>query len=90
MAPKVKTAKNSNLPKLRENYFELVGKGGWPLISIWIIVGARGHVASDWNFIYSQIVEVKGPSCGNSRYVRSQNNPSHQSQRTRGERLEFH
>jgi len=33
MAPKVKTAKNSKLPKLSENCFELVGKGGWPLIS---------------------------------------------------------
>jgi hypothetical protein len=34
---KLKTAKNSKLPKLRENCFERVGKGGWPLISIWII-----------------------------------------------------
>ena len=36
MAPEVKTAKNSKLSKLLENYFEPVGKGGWPLISIWI------------------------------------------------------
>jgi hypothetical protein len=36
MAPEVKTAKNSKLPKLSENCFEPVGKGGWPLISIWI------------------------------------------------------
>jgi hypothetical protein len=36
MALKVKTAKNSKLPKLPENCFELVGKGGWALISIWI------------------------------------------------------
>jgi hypothetical protein len=36
MAPEVKTAKNSKLPKLLENCFEPVGKGGWPLISIWI------------------------------------------------------
>ena len=36
MAPKVKTAKNSKLPKLLENCFEPVGKGGWPSISIWI------------------------------------------------------
>ena len=28
MASKVKTAKNSKLPKLSENCFELVGKGG--------------------------------------------------------------
>jgi hypothetical protein len=33
---KLKTAKNSKLPKLRENCFELVGKGGWPQISTWI------------------------------------------------------
>jgi hypothetical protein len=36
MAPKVKIAKNSKLPKLLENCFEPVGKGGCPLISIWI------------------------------------------------------
>jgi hypothetical protein len=36
MAPEVKTAKNSKLSKLSENCFELVGKGGWPLISTWI------------------------------------------------------
>jgi hypothetical protein len=34
--PEVKTAKNSKLPKLPENCFEPVGKGGWPLISTWI------------------------------------------------------
>jgi hypothetical protein len=33
---KLKTAKNSKLPKLPENCFELVGKGGWPSISTWI------------------------------------------------------
>ena len=32
----LKTTKNSKLPKLPENCFELVGKGGWPLISTWI------------------------------------------------------
>jgi hypothetical protein len=32
-APEVKTTKNSKLPKLLENIFEQVGKGGWPLIS---------------------------------------------------------
>jgi hypothetical protein len=36
MAPEVKTAKNSKLPKLSENCFEPVGKCGWPPISIWI------------------------------------------------------
>jgi hypothetical protein len=34
---KLKTAKNSKLPNLPENYFEQVGKGGWPPISTWII-----------------------------------------------------
>jgi hypothetical protein len=33
---KLKTAKNSKLPKLPENCFERVGKGGWPLIPTWI------------------------------------------------------
>ena len=33
---KLKLAKNSKLPKLPENYFEPVGKGGWPPISICI------------------------------------------------------
>jgi hypothetical protein len=33
---KLKTAKNNKLPKLPENCFELVGKGGWPSISTWI------------------------------------------------------
>jgi hypothetical protein len=30
---KLKPAKNSKLPKLPENSFEPVEKGGWPLIS---------------------------------------------------------
>jgi hypothetical protein len=40
MAPEVKTAKNSKLPKMSENCFEPVGKGGWPPISIWIFCRA--------------------------------------------------
>ena len=43
MAPKVKTAKNSKLPKLPENYFEPVGKGGWPPISTWINLLSLGR-----------------------------------------------
>jgi hypothetical protein len=39
MAPKVKIAKNSKLPKLPKNCFEPVGKGGWTPISNWIILG---------------------------------------------------
>jgi hypothetical protein len=38
---KLKTAKNSKLPKLPENCFEPVGKGGWPPISTWIIPKPR-------------------------------------------------
>jgi hypothetical protein len=33
---KLKTTKNSKLPKLLENCFEQVGKCGWPSISTWI------------------------------------------------------
>jgi len=40
---KLKPAKNSKLPKLPKNYFEPVGKGGWPPISTWI---TRRHVVS--------------------------------------------
>jgi hypothetical protein len=36
MAPEVKTTKNSKLPKLSKNYFEQIGRGGWPPISTWI------------------------------------------------------
>jgi hypothetical protein len=35
---KLKTAKNSKLPKLPESCFEPVEKGGWPPISTWITV----------------------------------------------------
>jgi hypothetical protein len=41
---KLKTAKNSKLPKFSENCFEPVGKGGWPPISTWII--CTGHIDS--------------------------------------------
>jgi hypothetical protein len=33
---KLKPAKNSKLPKLPENYFEPIGKGGWTPTSTWI------------------------------------------------------
>jgi hypothetical protein len=46
MAPEVKTAKNSKLPKLSENYFDLVGKGGWPPISILLSLKFRPHMAT--------------------------------------------
>jgi hypothetical protein len=38
---KLKLAKNSKLPKLPENCFELVGKAGWPPISTWIRENCR-------------------------------------------------
>jgi hypothetical protein len=44
MASEVKTAKNSKLPKLPENCFKRVGKGGWPPISTWIM--RRGQLYS--------------------------------------------
>jgi hypothetical protein len=44
MAPEVKPAKNSKLPKLPENYFEPVGKGGCPPISTWIIEISLGKL----------------------------------------------
>jgi hypothetical protein len=40
---KLKTAKNSKLPKLPENCFEPVGKGGWPPISTWISTPSLGR-----------------------------------------------
>ena len=40
---KLKPAKNSKLPKLPENCFEPVGKGGWPPISTWINISAIYH-----------------------------------------------
>jgi hypothetical protein len=56
---KLKTAKNSKLPKLPENCFEPVGKGGWPPISTWIakyifkwilsteiVLGSNSHTSS--------------------------------------------
>jgi hypothetical protein len=40
---KLKTAKNSKLPKLPENCFEPVGKGVWPPISTWINTPSLGR-----------------------------------------------
>jgi hypothetical protein len=43
---KLKTAKNSKLPKLPETCFGPVGEGGWPPISTWIntIQGKTYHI----------------------------------------------
>jgi hypothetical protein len=38
---KLKTAKNSKLPKLPETCFGPVGEGGWPPISTWITTAIR-------------------------------------------------
>jgi hypothetical protein len=58
MAPEVKTAKNSKLPKMSENCFEPVGKGGWPPISIWInglsVQVAIGYMDKWTNWLYGQ------------------------------------
>jgi len=55
MAPEVKTAKNSKLPKLPENYFEPVGKGRWPSISIWIM----NLTTSDFPYIEYNLSKLK-------------------------------
>jgi hypothetical protein len=66
MAPEVKTAKNSKLPKMSESCFEPVGKGGWPPISIWIKVPktllqeVRGQACLDFDdYLVIIHVEVK-------------------------------
>ena len=48
--PEVKTAKNSKLPKLLENYFEPVGRGGWPPISTWINNKENGRSQNNVGF----------------------------------------
>jgi len=44
---KLKPAKNSKLPKLPENCFEPVGKGGWPPISTRIKVTSSAHTQNN-------------------------------------------
>jgi hypothetical protein len=51
---KLKTTKNSKLPKLRENNFEPAEKGGWPPISTWIIDAPGLWFLSQWLKILSQ------------------------------------
>jgi hypothetical protein len=43
LTQKLKTAKNSKLPKLPKNCFGPVRKGGWPPISTWITL-SRGYI----------------------------------------------
>jgi hypothetical protein len=53
---KLKPAKNSKLPKLPENCFEPVGKGGWPPISTWITSPPDSSSSCDSNiccFLFS-------------------------------------
>jgi hypothetical protein len=58
MAPEVKPAKNSKLPKLPENYFEPVGKGGWPPISTWIkFRDTRRRYTKKWKL---EVLEEEG------------------------------
>jgi hypothetical protein len=51
---KLKPAKNSKLPKLPENCFEPVGKGGWPPISTWIKHTLRAWYANMDSYLLSQ------------------------------------
>jgi hypothetical protein len=52
---KLKTAKNSKLPKLPETCFGPVGEGGWPPISTWITI------VIDVKVKYSTInIQIKG------------------------------
>jgi hypothetical protein len=51
---KLKTAKNSKLPKLLENCFEPVGKGGWPPISTWITKKPRVVTCSQKSYLLLQ------------------------------------
>jgi hypothetical protein len=44
---KLKPAKNSKLPKLPENCFEPVKKGGWPSISTWIMWILHRYLSSN-------------------------------------------
>jgi hypothetical protein len=53
------------------------------------LIGLRGHVVRDHHFTDSRAGEVKGESCRNSRYAKSQNDLSRWIQRTRGERSAF-
>ena len=48
MSRKLKPAKNSKLPKLPENSFEPVEKGGWPPISTWINPPSLGSNGLHW------------------------------------------
>jgi hypothetical protein len=57
MAPKVKTAKNSKLPKLSEKCFEPVGRGGWPPISTWI----RYTMIPNFNTVEHKLAQVFKP-----------------------------
>jgi hypothetical protein len=63
---KLKPAKNSKLPKLPENCFEPVRKGGWPPISTWISV-IRLTLGGEWGDAHhvtrsKTMVRFHGPS----------------------------
>jgi hypothetical protein len=57
---KLKPAKNSKLPKLPENCFEPVGKGGWPLISTWIKVEC--HITLPLTLLLLHHPQIQVPS----------------------------
>ena len=60
---KLKTAKNSKLPKMSENYFEPVGKGGWPPISIWITIACLPTVREYLRFACMTSMSMCPPLC---------------------------
>jgi hypothetical protein len=44
----LKAAENSKLPKLSENCFEPIEKGGWPPISTWIRGSQHENTSHEW------------------------------------------
>jgi hypothetical protein len=58
---KLKPAKNSKLPKLPENCFEPVGKGGWPPISTWIKEEISILLNNDLLFTWHQYTHIVEP-----------------------------
>jgi hypothetical protein len=56
---KLKTAKNSKLPKLLEFFFEPVEKGGWPSISTWISKGYAQIEGIDFEEMFTPVARMK-------------------------------
>jgi hypothetical protein len=56
---KLKTAKNSKLPKLPETCFGPVGEGGWPPISTWITQLEKEIFISQTKYIKEMLNKVQ-------------------------------